>query len=62
MTLEEIFYTLSIAFFVSFWVIVAAAIVALVVLYRRMQEFRQSLGSKSLTLLAGGARPFTLLW
>lgn len=60
MPLEQWFYTLSIIFFFSFWVIVVVAIGALYLLYRRFQELKQSIGTRSLGLIAGSAPALTL--
>ena len=62
MSLEELYYAFSIAFFISFWVLIVVAMVALTLLYRRFQSLKQGLGGKSLTFLAGAAPilPFLL--
>lgn len=57
MDLEQLFYILSIAFFISFWLIVLVAAVVLYQVYRQFIELKQSLGVKALAMLATTRSP-----
>jgi hypothetical protein len=53
MSLQEIFYIFTIAFFISFWIIVVVVAVAMFLLYRRYQHWQASLVHNSLRYMAG---------
>lgn len=57
MELEQLFYSLSIAFFISFWLIVLIAAVVLYLVYRQLMDFKQSVGVKALAMLATTRSP-----
>ncbi len=62
MSLEQWFYSLSIIFFFSFWVIIVIAMVMLYRLYQGVRDMKETLTSRPVTWLASSAPLMTIVF